>query len=109
MYHKHILSKRSICMKDAKQLESILNRLDGQKYGAYKQLKGIYQFNRFKLAIDHVQVDPFAPPSKMRIIMDRETAGIPEELLDTKDKVTAVDRKSTRLNSSHVSISYAVF
>ncbi|HIW11623.1 MAG TPA: ABC-ATPase domain-containing protein [Candidatus Salinicoccus stercoripullorum] len=83
-------------MKDAKQLESILNRLDGQKYGAYKQLKGIYQFNRFKLAIDHVQVDPFAPPSKMRIIMDRETAGIPEELLDTKDKVTAVADFLTR-------------
>src|SRR5438067_5470411 len=30
-------------------------------------------------------------------------------LLDTVDPTTAADRKSTRLNSSHVSISYAVF
>ncbi|WP_411842470.1 ABC-ATPase domain-containing protein [Salinicoccus sp. HZC-1] len=83
-------------MKSAKQLESVLNNLDGQKYGAYKQLKGIYQFNRFKLAVDHIQVDPFAPPSKMRIIMDRETAGIPANLLDSKDKIIAVSDFLTR-------------
>ena len=83
-------------MKDAKQLESVLNKLDGQKYGAYKQLKGIYRFKRFKLAIDHVQVDPYAPPSKMRVIMDRETAGIPDELLDSKDKIIAVSDFLTR-------------
>ncbi len=58
-------------MKNAEQLKSALNKLDGQKYGTYKQLKGTYQFDRFKLAIDHVQVDPYAPPSKMRIIMNR--------------------------------------
>ncbi|KKK34663.1 ABC transporter ATPase [Salinicoccus sediminis] len=83
-------------MKDAKQLEAVLNKLDGQKYGAYKQLKGIYQFKRFKLAIDHIQVDPYAPPSKMRVIMNRETAGIPADLLDTKDKITAVADFLTR-------------
>ncbi len=83
-------------MKDAKQLESTLNKLDGQKYGAYKQLKGIYQFKRFKLAVDHVQVDPFAPPSKMRIIMNRKTAGIPDDLLDSRDKIIAVSDFLTR-------------
>src|SRR5699024_10111152 len=83
-------------MKDAKQLEAVLNKLDGQKYGAYKQLKGIYQFKRFKLAIDHIQVDPYAPPSKMRVIMNRETAGIPAELLDSKEKTTAVADFLTR-------------
>lgn len=83
-------------MKDAKQLESKLNNLDGQKYGAYKQLKGMYRFNDFMLAIDHVQVDPFAPPSKMRIIMSRETAGFPSNLLDLKDKRIAVSDFLTR-------------
>lgn len=83
-------------MKSAKQLESVLNNLDGQKFGAYKQLKGIYQFNRFKLAVDHIQVDPYAPPSKMRIIMNRETAGIPADLLDSKEKITAVSDFLTR-------------
>ncbi|GAA3714302.1 ABC-ATPase domain-containing protein [Salinicoccus jeotgali] len=83
-------------MKNAEQLKSALNKLDGQKYGTYKQLKGTYQFDRFKLAIDHVQVDPYAPPSKMRIIMNRDTAGIPAELLDSKDKIIAVADFLTR-------------
>lgn len=84
-------------MKDAKQLESMLNNLDGQKYGAYKQLTGIYRFNDFRLAIDHVQVDPFAPPSKMRMIVNRETAGFPSDLLDSKNKKIAVSDFLTRI------------
>lgn len=45
-------------MKQSKDLERLLKSLDGQKYGAYKRMKGIYQFDQFRLAIDHVQVDP---------------------------------------------------
>nr|WP_269668529.1 ABC-ATPase domain-containing protein [Staphylococcus kloosii] len=74
----------------------MLVSLDGQKYGAYKRAKGMYQFEQFRLAIDHVQVDPFAPPSKMRILISRQTAGIPNNLLDTQDKVTAVADFLTR-------------
>ena len=62
-------------MKSAQALEHTLKSLDGQKYGAYKRTKGMYEFDQFRLAIDHVQVDPFAPPSKMRVIMDRNTTG----------------------------------
>lgn len=51
-------------MKRSIDLEKTLKSLDGQKYGAYKRTKGIYAFDQFHLAIDHVQVDPFAPPSK---------------------------------------------
>ena len=36
----------------------------------------------FTLSIDRIQSDPYAPPSLMRIILDRKTAGIPPELLD---------------------------
>ena len=50
-------------MKRSIDLEKTLKSLDGQKYGAYKRTKGIYAFDQFHLAIDHVQ-DPFAPPSK---------------------------------------------
>ena len=42
-------------MKQSKDLERLLKSLDGQKYGAYKRMKGIYQFDQFHLAIDHVQ------------------------------------------------------
>lgn len=75
-----------IKMKQSKDLERLLKSLDGQKYGAYKRMKGIYQFDQFRLAIDHVQVDPFAPPSKMRVIIGKHETEIPNELLDTKDK-----------------------
>ncbi|MDG0825940.1 ABC-ATPase domain-containing protein [Staphylococcus equorum] len=77
-------------MKQATEFAQLLRSLDGQKYGAYKRLKGMYQFKQFRLAIDHAQVDPYAPPSKMRIIMKRETANIPDKLLDSKNKIVAV-------------------
>lgn len=83
-------------MKNATALGQTLNALDGQKYGAYKRIKGSYQFAQYQLAVDHVQVDPYAPPSKMRIILNRKTAGIPDELLDTKDKRIAVADFLTR-------------
>src|SRR5699024_12058445 len=40
---------------------------------------------------------------------DREVAARPYHPVDLLDHVYREDRKSTRLNSSHVSISYAVF
>ncbi|MFB2692974.1 MULTISPECIES: ABC-ATPase domain-containing protein [Staphylococcus] len=83
-------------MKQSKDLERLLKSLDGQKYGAYKRTKGIYQFDQFRLAIDHVQVDPFAPPSKMRVIIGKHETEIPNELLDTKDKRIATSDFLTR-------------
>ncbi|MGW7899746.1 ABC-ATPase domain-containing protein [Staphylococcus shinii] len=90
-------------MKNATELAQILKSLDGQKYGAYKRLKGIYQFKQFRLAIDHTQVDPYAPPSKMRVVMNRDTANIPNNLLDTKDKVIAVADFLTRTFNESIS------
>lgn len=83
-------------MKNASAFIQTLNSLDGQKYGAYKRIKGSYQFERFQLAVDHIQVDPYAPPSKMRVIIDRKSAGIPDECLNTKDKRIAVADFLTR-------------
>lgn len=85
-----------IKMKQSKDLERLLKSLDRQKYGAYKRIKGIYQFDQFRLAIDHVQVDPFAPPSKMRVIIGKHETEIPNELLDTKDKRIATSDFLTR-------------
>lgn len=85
-----------IKMKQSKDLERLLKSLDGQKYGAYKRMKGIYQFDQFHLAIDHVQIDPFAPPSKMRVIIGKHETEIPNELLDTKDKRIATSDFLTR-------------
>ena len=83
-------------MKNYKELEKILFSMDGKSYSAYKSLKGEYKFEKYVLAIDHVQSDPYAPPSKMRVIMDRKICGIPYELTDTKDKNIAVSDFLTR-------------
>ena len=83
-------------MKNYKELEKILFSMDGKSYSAYKSLKGEYKFEKYILAIDHVQSDPYAPPSKMRVIMDRKICGIPYELTDTKDKNIAVSDFLTR-------------
>src|SRR2546426_8673246 len=45
----------------------------------------------------------------LRIHMTSATTGRPLAFLDTKDDWHGLDRKSTRLNSSHLVISYAVF
>ena len=48
---------------DATALRQLLTSLDGRSYGSYKQLKGSYDLGPCRLLIDHVQVDPYAPPS----------------------------------------------
>lgn len=89
-------------MKTSQDFIQLLNALDRQPYGRYKQMKGTYNFGKFRLAVDHVQVDPYAPPSKMRIIMDRKTAGIPDDLLDSKSKRIAVADFLTRVFASNI-------
>lgn len=83
-------------MKSRQELEQLLFSINGQGYGAYKSIKGEYNFGKYILSIDHVQVDPYAPPSKMRIIMNRKVTGIPDELLDSKSKIIAVSDFLTR-------------
>ncbi|WP_172797079.1 ABC-ATPase domain-containing protein [Devriesea agamarum] len=67
-------------MRDHTSLERILSQIDGRGYASYKQLVGTYDLGPFQLAIDHVQVDPFAPPSRMRIIVHPDDAQLPADL-----------------------------
>jgi predicted ABC-class ATPase len=54
-------------MEPKHKIISILNRIDGRGYKAYLDLKGSYDFGLFSLIIDHVQRDPFASPSLLRV------------------------------------------
>ncbi|NLF42338.1 MAG: isopentenyl-diphosphate delta-isomerase, partial [Bacteroidales bacterium] len=45
-------------MKDKTDLQRKLLSIDGAGYKAYKDIKGEYKFDRYILAIDHVQGDP---------------------------------------------------
>ena len=83
-------------MRDAETLRRVLAQLDGRGYASYKQLTGSYRIGSVRLVIDHVQVDPYAPPSRMRIIVDREVAGLPADLTDDAAGRTAVSDFLTR-------------
>jgi predicted ABC-class ATPase len=72
-------------MKQGKELHKILQRIDGRSYKAYNDIKGIYNFDYFTLHIEHVQRDPFAGPSLLRVIVD-EGAEFPPEMVSTEDR-----------------------
>ncbi len=78
------------------KLRKILSRIDGKGYKAYKDLEGAYQVGFFKLFIDHVQSDPFAPPSRMRISIPQERAGFPSHLFNTPSRRVALEDYLTR-------------
>ena len=59
-------------MKNQNDLKKELQRIDGRGYKSYKDLEDKYDFGTFILSIDHVQGDPFASPSKVRIIVDNK-------------------------------------
>jgi len=83
-------------MKTAEDLRQLLNRIDRKGYPAYKETKGSYRFGKYVLAIDHVQGDPFAAPSKLHIEVAGKTAGFPERLYDKKHKRIALQDYLTR-------------
>ena len=48
-------------MKTQAELQTKLREIDHKGYKAYKVLEGEYDFGAYRLCIDHVQGDPFAP------------------------------------------------
>ena len=78
-------------------LRELLETLDGAGYGSYRQLRGsafpitgtsgvpggVPRCEAPVLTVDHVQADPYAPPSALRIDVPLTFAGITGELLTT--------------------------
>ncbi len=73
-------------MPTAAELKRKLQSIDRKGYKAYKQIAGHYHFPAFDLFIDHVQGDPFAAPSKIRVRIERKAAGFPEQLVNTPER-----------------------
>ena len=67
-------------------LRQRLRSIDQKGYKAYKEIEGTYQLPTFTLAIDHVQGDPFAEPSKVRVIMPRTKTVLTSEWTNTKPR-----------------------
>lgn len=73
-------------MKSDRDLREQLHNIDHKSYPLYKSLKGSYHFPKYMLGIDHVQGDPFAAPSSVRIVVSTDKAGFPD--YTTKDSLT---------------------
>lgn len=77
-------------MNKKEDLKELLNRIDHKGYPAYKDTQGIYQFGEYLLDIEHVQGDPFASPSKIKIVVKGENAGFPADLYESNCKRIAL-------------------
>ena len=78
-------------MQTSAQLRTQLQAIDRRSYPAYKSLAGGYRFGRYTLWIDHVQGDPFASPSSLRVEVPAEEAGFPPRLLQKAWGRTALE------------------
>ena len=73
-------------MQSAIQLQDLLRSVNRRSYPAYKSLKGVYQFQKYILSIDHVQGDPFASPSHISVKVSNKEARFPASYY--KDSLT---------------------
>ncbi len=83
-------------MATMERLQQMLYRIDGKGYRAYKDIQGQYDFPSFLLAIDHVQGDPFAAPSKIRVRVPMHRAQLPAPLYSTATRRLALEDFLTR-------------
>ncbi len=77
-------------MPTHQNLRHTLARIDGRGYKAYKDIRGTYAFPIFTLHIDHVQGDPFAAPSRLRLCLPQDKAGYPPETFAPKSRRIAL-------------------
>ncbi len=58
-------------------LRSILRRIDGRGYKAYRDIRGAFHGGPLCIHVDHVQGDPFAVPSRVRVRVEQSRAQLP--------------------------------
>ncbi|MEG4074894.1 ABC-ATPase domain-containing protein [Microcoleus sp. Pol14C2] len=83
-------------MTNKESLQRHLLQLDNRGYKAYKDIQGSYEFSEFTLIIDCVQGDPFASPSKFRVIVPPNIAQISRELFNSRSREIALRDYLTR-------------
>ncbi|KGX87319.1 ABC-ATPase domain-containing protein [Pontibacillus litoralis] len=67
-------------------LQQLLRKIDGKGYKAYKELQGHYTYKGYELRFDYVQGDPFASPSKLRVIIPNKSVYIMPEWKQTQSR-----------------------
>lgn len=76
-------------MRTKEDLRRTLQRIDGRGYKAYKEIEGQYDFGHYRLVIDHAQGDPFAAPSRVRVLVPLRETGFPPDLWSRKPREVA--------------------
>ncbi len=75
-------------MRSTNDLENILQAIDGRDYGNYQRILGGYEFDCFRLTIQQIPKDPYAPPHTgiYRIRVRRDDRRIIRLTTDSKVK-----------------------
>ncbi len=93
------IMKTEICIGvyQMKNLQATLREIDGKSYKLYKKLqKTKAYFDKFQICFDYIQGDPFASPSKIRIVVPKKHFKIQREWLQTKNRKVYVEDRLTR-------------
>lgn len=80
-----------------KKLLQQFKQLDGKGYKGYKNIQGHYTYDDFALYIDYVQGDPFASPSKIRVVIPAHKRTIKQEWLKSGHRKIATEDKFARV------------
>lgn len=89
-------------MKNSEDLRKSIIKIDGRGYKAYKDLEGDWEFKDYILHIDHVQGDPFASPSRIRVSIKNKINKFPIELFNENHKRIELQDFLTRLFSLNI-------
>lgn len=71
------------------ELLRLLRSIDGSSYGAYKRSIGEWDYGSFRLHIDRIQADPYAPPSSLRVVSSPQEMGLPDGTFTTFEQQVA--------------------
>lgn len=73
------------------RLVQTLARIDGKGYKAYKDIQGMYHFAQMDLHVDHVQGDPYASPSRIRVVIKPQLTTLKAKWFDKKHRKIACE------------------
>jgi len=72
-------SAEAVGTRDVGELRELLLRIDGRGYRAYKEIEGAWRYADFVMHVDHVQGDPFAAPTRVRVLLEADVARLPAD------------------------------
>ena len=61
-------------MSDIRALTDAIAKIDGRGYKSYRDLERTWEMDGFTLIVDRAQSDPFAAPSRIRVLIDPEAS-----------------------------------